>query len=211
MVRAKCAPQFMRHVHRADARLAAAQLRDALSRAARSTAASRPDGKLTPCPYLPASAGDLRRAVVRRDLGATSPLFQRCAHGALGGKCGRCEYRALCGGCRARAFALEGDLLAADPSCAYEPTGDAPLDRAAARRHLRRRRSRAALRVDARTREARLRAHPVVRARRGRASGSRTSRASAGRDEVTAELMGEVRERDAGRFLEAAARSSLRG
>src|SRR5207244_4457318 len=47
--------------------------------------------------------------------------------GSLGGKCGVCEYRALCGGCRARAFALEGDVLAADPSCVYEPTGDTAL------------------------------------------------------------------------------------
>ena len=35
-----------------------------------------------------------------------------------------CEYRLLCGGCRARAHAVEGDYLAADPACAYEPTGD---------------------------------------------------------------------------------------
>jgi hypothetical protein len=45
----------------------------------------------------------------------------------LGGKCGVCEYRQVCGGCRARAFALEGDILAADPSCAYEPSGDLPV------------------------------------------------------------------------------------
>src|SRR5438552_515881 len=38
-----------------------------------------------------------------------------------------CEYRKLCGGCRARAFALTGDVLAADPSCAYEPTGAVPV------------------------------------------------------------------------------------
>ncbi|MGH7529982.1 MAG: hypothetical protein ACREMN_06320, partial [Gemmatimonadales bacterium] len=44
-----------------------------------------------------------------------------------GGKCGRCEYRKLCGGCRARAFALEGDVLAADPSCVYEPPAGATV------------------------------------------------------------------------------------
>lgn len=37
------------------------------------------------------------------------------------GKCGRCEYRALCGGSRARAFAYTGDPLASDPLCPYEP------------------------------------------------------------------------------------------
>jgi len=37
------------------------------------------------------------------------------------GKCGVCEYRAVCGGSRARAYALSGDYLAPDPSCAYVP------------------------------------------------------------------------------------------
>src|SRR6185503_4936074 len=42
------------------------------------------------------------------------------------GRCGECEYRGMCGGCRARAFAVEGDVLAADPACNYQPSG-APL------------------------------------------------------------------------------------
>jgi radical SAM protein with 4Fe4S-binding SPASM domain len=37
----------------------------------------------------------------------------------LGGKCGVCEYREICGGSRARSFAIEGDPLAAEPDCAY--------------------------------------------------------------------------------------------
>src|SRR2546427_7611999 len=57
----------------------------------------------------------------------SSPLFRRLREGSLGGKCGRCEYRKLCGGCRARAFALEGDVLAADPSCIYEPREDVEI------------------------------------------------------------------------------------
>ena len=40
---------------------------------------------------------------------------------ALKGKCGRCELRELCGGSRARAYALTGDPLASDPSCPYVP------------------------------------------------------------------------------------------
>jgi radical SAM protein with 4Fe4S-binding SPASM domain len=39
----------------------------------------------------------------------------------LKGRCGRCEYRALCGGSRARAYAMTGDYLEADPACAYQP------------------------------------------------------------------------------------------
>jgi hypothetical protein len=47
--------------------------------------------------------------------------------GQLGGKCGACEYRSVCGGCRARAFATSGDVLAEDPSCTYEPDPLAPV------------------------------------------------------------------------------------
>jgi radical SAM protein with 4Fe4S-binding SPASM domain len=79
-----------------------------------------PDGKLTPCPYLPEVAGDLR-ARSFGEIWRSSPLFRRLREEAPGGKCGACEYRMMCGGCRARAFALEGDVLAADPSCTYEP------------------------------------------------------------------------------------------
>ncbi|MCX5758265.1 MAG: radical SAM/SPASM domain-containing protein, partial [Candidatus Hydrogenedentes bacterium] len=39
------------------------------------------------------------------------------------GKCGVCEYRRWCGGCRARAYGLTGDYMAAEPSCSFEPKG----------------------------------------------------------------------------------------
>lgn len=129
LVRAKCAPHVMRHVHtRApDSPMAAYETRCPCGvQYCRIT----PDGKLTPCPYLPEPAGDLRR----QDFGTVwreAPLFRRLRYGQLGGRCGSCEYRAVCGGCRARAYAVEGDVLAADPACAYEPTGDRPLVRPA--------------------------------------------------------------------------------
>jgi len=120
LVRAKCAPHFMRHVHRSDPD---SPVLNYQTRCPCGTQYCRitPDGKLTPCPYLPEAAGDLR-AQSFADIWRSSPLFRQLREGALGGKCGACEYRALCGGCRARAFALTGDVLAADPSCAYEPT-----------------------------------------------------------------------------------------
>ncbi len=81
---------------------------------------------MTPCPYIPEVAGDLS-AQTFSDIWRGSALFRRLRGGGpLGGKCGTCEYRKLCGGCRARALAVSGDLLAADPSCAYEPAGDLP-------------------------------------------------------------------------------------
>ena len=119
MVRAKCAPHFMRHVHRLDPD---SPILNYQTRCPCGTQYCRitPDGKLTPCPYLPEVAGDLR-AQSFGEIWRSAPLFRQIREGTLGGKCGQCEYQKLCGGCRARAFALGGDVMAADPSCAYEP------------------------------------------------------------------------------------------
>jgi AdoMet-dependent heme synthase len=128
MVRSKCAPHFMRHVHQADPD---SPVLNYETRCPCGTQYCRitPDGKLTPCPYLPEVAGDLRLQSFG-EIWRSAPLFRTLREGTLGGKCGRCEYRGLCGGCRARAFALEGDVLAADPSCTYEPTpGAAVIER----------------------------------------------------------------------------------
>ena len=125
LVRAKCAPHFMRHVHQVDPD---STLLNYETRCPCGTQYCRitPDGKLTPCPYLPEVAGDLRTQSFG-DIWRSAPLFQQLREGTLGGKCGRCEYQKLCGGCRARAFALEGDVLAADPSCVYEPAPGAAV------------------------------------------------------------------------------------
>jgi len=134
LVRAKCAPQFMRLVHQTDPE---SPVLNYETRCPCGTQYCRitPDGKVTPCPYLPEVAGDLKSQRFA-DVWRSSPLFRRLREGPLQGKCGACEYRALCGGCRARGFALEGDVLAADPSCVYEPTGDsAPIEPARALRY----------------------------------------------------------------------------
>lgn len=125
MVRAKCAPHFMRHVHRSSPDSPILHYR---TRCPCGTQYCRitPDGKLTPCPYIPLPAGDLRRRSFG-DVWQQAPLLALLRQGTLGGRCGRCEYRQLCGGCRARAFAARGDLLAEDPSCAYEPQAGAPV------------------------------------------------------------------------------------
>ena len=78
-------------------------------------------GDVCPSDFLPLSAGNVRQQSVV-DIYRSSPLFRSLRDpGALKGRCGRCEFRELCGGSRARAYALTGDHLAADPSCVYQP------------------------------------------------------------------------------------------
>ncbi len=79
------------------------------------------DGLIYPAGFLPLTAGNVRRDHIV-DVYRSSPFF-RALHASNGfrGKCGRCEYRAICGGSRARAFTCTGDPLASDPFCPYEP------------------------------------------------------------------------------------------
>jgi radical SAM protein with 4Fe4S-binding SPASM domain len=125
MVRAKCAPHFMRHVHEADADSPVLSYRTRCP-CGIDYCRITPDGKLTPCPYMPTEAGDLRRQSFG-EIWSGSKVFAELRQRELGGRCGRCEYRMVCGGCRARALATTGDYLAEDPGCVYEPPGDRPL------------------------------------------------------------------------------------
>lgn len=81
----------------------------------------RPNGDVTPCPYLPVFAGTLRSASLA-DLWTSSELFTGIRRrSSLGGRCGACEMNAHCGGCRARAYGMTGDLMAEDPLCTHTP------------------------------------------------------------------------------------------
>ncbi len=81
----------------------------------------RPNGDLTPCPYLPVFAGNLRSSTLT-DLWTSSALFVDIRRrSALGGRCGACELNGHCGGCRARAYGMTGDLMAEDPLCTHTP------------------------------------------------------------------------------------------
>ncbi|MCP4829930.1 MAG: radical SAM protein, partial [Proteobacteria bacterium] len=73
-------------------------------------------GDITPCPYLPDSLGNVRESSIT-DLWNHSPVFASLRNGTLNGKCGACEYRELCGGCRAGAVAAGGALMDQDPDC----------------------------------------------------------------------------------------------
>lgn len=85
-------------------------------------------GEIYPCGYLPVSAGNIRQQRFG-EIWARSTVFEQLRDpSTLGGKCGICKYEGICGGCRARAFSDNGDYLAEEPFCSYEPL----LDNAAA-------------------------------------------------------------------------------
>ena len=78
-------------------------------------------GEVYPSGFLPESVGNVREASLV-DLYRESDLFERLRDTeALGGKCGVCPYRQVCGGSRSRAYAATGDPLGPDPLCPYEP------------------------------------------------------------------------------------------
>jgi radical SAM protein with 4Fe4S-binding SPASM domain len=121
MVRSKCNPQLMRLVVDASPE---SPLLNYETRCPCGVHYCRitPEGRVTPCPYTPVVAGDLRTRSFP-EVWWRSPVFRALRDREPGGRCGRCEYRQVCGGCRARAHAESGDLLAEDASCAYEPAG----------------------------------------------------------------------------------------
>jgi radical SAM protein with 4Fe4S-binding SPASM domain len=78
-------------------------------------------GNICPSGFLPVRCGNVRSAQLA-DVYRSNDVFLRLRNSnALTGKCGRCRFRAMCGGSRARAFASTGALLASDPLCVYEP------------------------------------------------------------------------------------------
>ena len=78
-------------------------------------------GKVKGCGYLDVVAGDIRENSFA-EIWEGSPLFQSLRNlSNLKGKCGACEYKRICGGCRARAYEATGDYLEAEPYCIYGP------------------------------------------------------------------------------------------
>ena len=134
-VRPSCAPQFMRIAK--DMNLDMRQwIRGCI--AGLYYCRVYPNGEITPCPYLPVKLGNIREKSFK-DIWFNSDIFKNLRDfNTLKGKCGACEYRSLCGGCRARAYGLssdfidycgdlheptelKGDYLTEDPWCVYQP------------------------------------------------------------------------------------------
>ena len=78
-------------------------------------------GEVYPSGFLPLTVGNVRRRSVV-ELYRDSGLLRRLRDPSrLKGKCGRCPFNAICGGCRARAYAASGDPFDAEPYCAFQP------------------------------------------------------------------------------------------
>ena len=122
LVNAKCAPHYIKTV----LENGGSQIRTYSGGAGGCPAGThymgiRPNGDVTPCPYLPVFAGSIRNASLA-DLWSSSELFAGIRQrNSLGGRCGECEMNGHCGGCRARAYGMAGDMMAEDPLCTHIP------------------------------------------------------------------------------------------
>jgi radical SAM protein with 4Fe4S-binding SPASM domain len=84
-------------------------------------------GNVYPSGFLPIHAGNIRETPLA-DIYRNAPIFKALRNTSrLEGKCGACEYKEICGGSRARAYALTGDPLAQEPCCIYQPKNWVPL------------------------------------------------------------------------------------
>jgi AdoMet-dependent heme synthase len=121
IIRAKCAPFFRRILYTLDAKSPLLQnYAHGSCPAGKAYCRIMPEGEVTPCPYMPLVAGNLRESSFA-EIWHGAEVFQDLREPHLGGRCGPCEFSKICGGCRCRAYATYGDYLAEDPACGYQP------------------------------------------------------------------------------------------
>lgn len=80
-------------------------------------------GDICPSGFLPLACGNVRTHSIADVYRAHRVFCELRNPDLLRGKCGVCEFRNICGGSRARAYAMTGDYLAEEPFCAYQPKG----------------------------------------------------------------------------------------
>lgn len=119
MVRARCAPHIYRILYE-DGHPIPEGTRGCL--AGRAYMRIDPEGNVTPCPYMPLTVGNIKEKSLT-SIWEGSPVLQQLRQDPYKGRCGQCEFGAICGGCRARALMHSNDLMDEDPLCAYEPAG----------------------------------------------------------------------------------------
>jgi AdoMet-dependent heme synthase len=84
------------------------------------------DGEVLPCSYFPKSAGNIIKTPFKTIWEKSELFLQLRDFKGYKDNCGKCEYNGVCGGCRARAYAMTGDYLAQEPFCSYIPRQLAP-------------------------------------------------------------------------------------
>ncbi|MGO8872864.1 MAG: TIGR04053 family radical SAM/SPASM domain-containing protein [Acidimicrobiales bacterium] len=80
-------------------------------------------GEVFPSGFLPLAVGNVRERPLTEHYRMSPVLRGLRDRDRLGGKCGRCEFRQVCGGSRSQAFAATGDPMDEDPNCGYQPAG----------------------------------------------------------------------------------------
>jgi radical SAM protein with 4Fe4S-binding SPASM domain len=81
-------------------------------------------GQIQPCGYLELDCGNVKKQSFA-NIWEKSEVFRNLRDlSKYGGKCGRCEFIKVCGGCRARAYEATGDYLSEEPLCLYQPKTD---------------------------------------------------------------------------------------
>ncbi|MDM8550643.1 heme b synthase [Desulfobacterales bacterium HSG2] len=78
-------------------------------------------GVVQPCGFLNLNCGDITKSSFADIWNHSDEFLSLRNFDNLKGKCGRCEYRKVCGGCRARAYEATGDYLAEEPLCSFQP------------------------------------------------------------------------------------------
>jgi radical SAM protein with 4Fe4S-binding SPASM domain len=130
LIRARCAPHYKRIAYQrnpASTLTRAAGYEGGGCLAGIHYCRITPEGGVTACPYIPDEEGNIRDQKFW-DIWNQSPTFQSLRNPKLQGKCGSCEFRILCGGCRARPLAMGESLMDTDPWCVHVPEGAAVIE-----------------------------------------------------------------------------------
>lgn len=120
MVGVKCAPHYRRIVYEQDTTSPLIRAYAGGCPAATHYCRITPEGNVTPCPYMPNISGNVREKSLV-DIWKESTDFLTLRHTNLNGRCGICEFRDICKGCRARALATTGNQMDEDTWCNYLP------------------------------------------------------------------------------------------
>lgn len=120
LINAKCAPQYQRIGYEMSPNSFTRRTFSGGCPAGLYYCRISPEGDLTPCPYMPLKIGSLCSKSFG-ELWENSCILKDLRNAKLKGRCGICEFRSLCGGCRARAYSFSGNYLEEDPWCQYIP------------------------------------------------------------------------------------------